>query len=75
MTLKYSPAATSRASERLGCTIDGVSVKGIAPGPMVAILSDARQTGTVVLVPTKLDADGFPDLLVPITVTSSSTVT
>lgn len=75
MALKYAPIAPSRTNEKAGATVDGVTVRGIAPGPLVAALTDPRGPAGPLLVPTKFDAvDGAPTVLVPISITSTSTV-
>lgn len=67
---KYAP--TTHTISR-SATIDGTTIHGLGPGEAHTVISDSRTAG-VVWLPTKRDADGFPDGLQPFTISQIGTV-
>jgi hypothetical protein len=61
MAAKYTPAAHSTAHQS---TLDGTTIKGVGPGPLVAALDDPHAPA-VIWLPTTTSSDGFPAGMLP----------
>jgi hypothetical protein len=54
-------------------TLDGVAIKGVGPGPLMAALTDPR-AASVVFLPTSTNSDGSPGGMLPFSAATAGTV-